>query len=398
MTRVRRLVIASIALAAFGVVAYSLLESACRFETRSPRGTAGVAPLGDSRPKTDPSEEKRAWALDWMERGVRDATDARTVIDAILEDQLLRIHCPVESRSLLGDAARVAIRDRVDLEEHAGRLIECYRTAGWHLYFDFTAHWVDAIRESPTDGDLLLGAARFFHEVEPIAARQLIQRAEVSLGSCARTETARARLDERWGPADRWDAYFRSRFEISDFTLSRWKEISLHLDGLGSGVDRSAVLPSEDTSWIYRNSSEVGLHLWEQGEIDEAARVGEKLLGLFRSGLGAGSDPWNTLGHDAHELLGLVAAARGDCEQALEHLVATRGIDPPFTYGSFGPRCFLVMEIALCGSLDAARRHLEFVRREWKSGRDFDSWIELLSVGLVPEMRVPLDPERPRIR
>lgn len=99
---------------------------------------------------------------------------------------------------------------------------------------------------------------------------------------------------------------------------------------------------------------------------------------------GDGRDGHGDLVHQGHTVLGRIALARGDIEQAKEHLLASGRTPGSPVLGSFGPTMVLALELLRRDEFDVVSEYLELCSDFWEDD-DLDAWRSTVAAGEIPD-------------
>lgn len=219
--------------------------------------------------------------------------------------------------------------------------------------------WRRQARLHPEDPDVLHHAAVALTGFEDELALELFRRArELDPGRVELTQSIVEILRRR-----AWSSGARDRSAAARETL---REIEEH--------SSSEDVPQELIDSLARAA-------FEAGELDKAERAAQGMLALVASGRG-----WNAgnLHYYGHTILGHVALARADLDQARAHLLASAATSGSPQLGSFGPGMTLAEELLERGEVDTVTDFFERCKRFWNP-ETLDQWIAAARAGVAPD-------------
>ena len=89
---------------------------------------------------------------------------------------------------------------------------------------------------------------------------------------------------------------------------------------------------------------------------------------------------------DFNQVLGRIALAEGNIDEAKKRLIASADSNGSPTMNSFGPNMTLAKDLLLKGENEVVLQYFDLCRRFWKRHTDtLDSWTEDVKHGRLPE-------------
>lgn len=128
----------------------------------------------------------------------------------------------------------------------------------------------------------------------------------------------------------------------------------------------------------------------KEGEPEKARALAQELIGLAEEF----KDDWNygNAIHHGNVVLGRVALAAGDTEQAKRHLLEAGRTPGSPQLDSFGPNLTLGKALLERGERDSVLEFLGLCEKFWKMpGEDLTRWRKEIRAGRIPDFRAHLD-------
>lgn len=147
----------------------------------------------------------------------------------------------------------------------------------------------------------------------------------------------------------------------------------------------SAQLPAMDAHTRARLLPKVASLAYQANDLDRAIALAQQALQELpdqcRSGFSCGTEY-----HQAHLVLGMVAAKRNDLRSAASELAKSADVDPSPTLSSFGPSMALAQVLLAKGQRQQVVAYLERCKAFWRDGTErLNEWTGKVGEGGTPD-------------
>jgi Flp pilus assembly protein TadD len=251
-------------------------------------------------------------------------------------------------------------------------------------YRRLKARWLELVADSPTDSQLVRGAAAFVAAESLDEGTRLLRAALAQKPDDARLWLDLGRMIQ--GPTERLAAFEKARdagetlpnllvwIATTSFEAGDYEKAERVAGELMQLVDGARARFGDKLDWPDR-----GAQFWKRARSvsadDEAANelVDAHSQHAYRK-------------HWAQTVLGLLACRNGDVDRAVAHLRESANVRPEYRLSSYGPSLDLVREVCARGRWNEGLKYLRVWEDAWDDPR-LREWIAAVEEHRIPKLQ-----------